>query len=58
MKEFILLLGPFCFLIIDIILYLGILILIEVFSYKEISYKNKIELIENREERYNGVIKK
>ena len=57
MKEFILLLGPFCFLIIDIILYLGILILIEVFSYKEISYKNKIELIDNGEERDSGVIK-
>ena len=57
MKEFILLLGPFLFLIIDIIIYLLSLILIEVYSNKEICTKNQILPINNEAQRDSGVIK-
>ena len=57
MQEFILLLGPFLFLIIDIVIYLFALILIEFLSNKEICSKNQIQLIDNDEQRDSGVIK-
>ena len=58
MEEFILLLGPFCFLVGETIIYLIILILIEKLSNKELCYKNQIENINNNiEQRDSGVIK-
>ena len=57
MQEFILLLGPFLFLIIDLIIYLLSLILIEVLSKKEICSTNKMQLINNEAQRDSGVIK-
>ena len=57
MEEFLLLLGPFSFLVGETFIYLIILILIEVLSNKELCYKNQIRNIINEEQRDSGVIK-
>ena len=57
MEEFILLLGPLCFIILDIFIYLIILILIEKYFNKEICHKNQLEIINNENQRDSGVIK-
>ena len=57
MEHFFLLLGPFIFLIAETFVYLIILILIEALSNKEICGKEKIQLINNEEQRDSGVIK-
>ena len=57
MDYFLLLLGPLCFLILDIFIYLILLILIEKIFNKEICFKNQLQIINNEEQRDSGVIK-
>ena len=60
MDYFLLLLGPFCFLLLDIIIYSILLILIEFYYNKEKfckSPRNQIPMIDNEEQRDSGVIK-
>ena len=57
MDYFLLLLGPFCFLVLDIIIYLALLILIEKIFNKEICFKNQFHVINNEEQRDSDVIK-
>ena len=57
MQEFFLLKGPFYFLLVEIFIYLLILILIEVYSTKEIFSKNEIPVINEELGRDSGVIK-
>ena len=58
MKKFNLLLGPLVLLCIEIVAYLGILVLIEVFTYSNIfAQSQSIPLLNENESRDSGVLK-